>query len=236
MHFKLNSAVQPITRRSLLGAAAVVAAAPALAQTTAPVCPIGPPPHDKGPRVWMDMDQVELDAAYDQIFYAPLQAQIIRRQASNSELARARLGAPRREAYGPTEPEKLDIHRTARPNAPIFVFIHGGAWLGGEAKNYAYAAEMFVNAGAHFVGTRLRCDRAGGRRPARDGGSGSPRRRLGLQERREFWRRREPALHWRTFLRRASVRGHAGDRLAEGFWLACRHHQGRTLHEWPVTT
>jgi arylformamidase len=99
----------------------------------------------------MDMDQVELDAAYDQIYYAPLQTEITRRLASNSELVRARLGAPRREAYGATEPEKLDIHRTARPNAPIFVFIHGGAWLGGEAKNYAYAAEMFVNAGAHFV-------------------------------------------------------------------------------------
>jgi arylformamidase len=74
----------------------------------------------------MDMDQVELDAAYDQSFYAPLQAQIIRRQASSSELARVPLGAPRRKAYGPTEPEKLDIHRTARPNAPIFAFIHGG--------------------------------------------------------------------------------------------------------------
>jgi arylformamidase len=151
MHLKFNSAVQPITRRSLLGAAAVAAATPALGQTTAPACPIGPPVHDKGPRVWMEMDQVELDAAYDQIFYSPLQAQIIRRLASNSELTRTRLGAPRREAYGPTEPQKLDIHRTARPNSPIFVFIHGGAWLGGEAKNYAYAAEMFVNAGAHFV-------------------------------------------------------------------------------------
>src|SRR6516165_6724268 len=121
---------------------AVGAAAPAIAQT-APVCPIGPPPHNKGPRVWMDMDQVELDAAYDQIVYAPLQAEIVRRQASNSELARTRLGTPRREAYGPTEPEKLDIFRTSRPNAPIFVFMHGGAWLGGEAKNYAYVAEMF---------------------------------------------------------------------------------------------
>jgi len=99
----------------------------------------------------MDLDQVELDAAYDQIYYAPLQAQIISRLASNSELVRTRLGAPRREAYGPTEPEKLDIHRTARSSAPIFVCIHGGAWLGGEAKNYAYPAEMFVNAGAHYV-------------------------------------------------------------------------------------
>jgi arylformamidase len=97
------------------------------------------------------MDQVELDAAYDQISYAPLQTQITGRLASNSELTRARLGAPRREAYGPSEPEKLDFHRTAHANAPIFVFIHGGAWLGGEARNYAYPAEMFVNAGAHFV-------------------------------------------------------------------------------------
>jgi len=115
MHFNLDSTVQPITRRSLLGAAAVAAATPALGQTTAPVCPIGPPLHDKGPRVWMEMDQVELDAAYDQILYSPLQAQIIRRLASNSELTRTRLGPPRREAYGPTEPQKLDIHRAARP-------------------------------------------------------------------------------------------------------------------------
>jgi len=99
----------------------------------------------------MDMDQIELDAAYDQIFYSPLQSQITGRRATNSELARTRLGTPLSEAYGSTAPEKLDIYRTARPNAPIFVAIHGGAWLVGEAKNYAYAAEMFVNAGAHFI-------------------------------------------------------------------------------------
>ena len=111
----------------------------------------------------MDMDQVELDAAYDQIFYSPLQGQIIRRLATNSDLVRARLGTPRREAYGPTAPEKLDIHRAARPNAPIFVFIHGGAWLGGEAKNYACAAELFVNAGAHYVALDfIAIDPAGG--------------------------------------------------------------------------
>jgi arylformamidase len=137
------------TRRSILSAAAtVVAAGPALAQTP---CLIGPPPHVEGPRVWLDMDQIELDASYNQTSYAPLEDEIIRRYASNSELVRARLGEPRREAYGPTEPEKLNIHRTARPNAPIFVFIHGGAWLDGSAKISAFAAEMFVNAGAHFV-------------------------------------------------------------------------------------
>ena len=139
--------VRSVTRRTVLGAAAAVAAAPALAEE----CHIGPPEHAQGPSVWMNLDQVELDAAYDQSFYAPLGNQILARLASNSELARRRLGPPQREAYGPTEIEMLDIFRTKRPNAPIFLFIHGGAWLHGRAKEYAFAAETFVNAGAHYV-------------------------------------------------------------------------------------
>ena len=31
------------------------------------------------------------------------------------------------------------------------VFLHGGAWRGGEARAQAYAAETFVGAGAHWV-------------------------------------------------------------------------------------
>jgi arylformamidase len=99
----------------------------------------------------MDMDQVELDAAYDQSFYAPLHRQIVARFVRASALARERVGAPRRESYGPTAVERLDIYRTKRPKAPIFIFIHGGAWLGGSAQDYAFPAEMFVNAGAHYV-------------------------------------------------------------------------------------
>jgi len=64
---------------------------------------------------------------------------------------RGSIGQPMRESYGPTDVEKLDVFRTQRAKAPIFVFIHGGAWLGGEAKNYAFPAEMIVNAGAHYV-------------------------------------------------------------------------------------
>jgi arylformamidase len=136
-----------LSRRAALGAAASLIAAPALAEE----CHLGPPDHPHGPNVWMDLDKVELDAAYDQSFYAPLARQNIARAASNSELTRQRLGPPQRQAYGPTEVEKLDIWKTKHPKAPIFVFIHGGAWLGGEAKNYAYPAEMLINAGAHYV-------------------------------------------------------------------------------------
>lgn len=136
-----------IGRRTLLAGAASLVIAPAFAEDYR----IGPPPHAKGPPVWMDMDQVELDAAYDQLVYAPLGPEISRRLAANSEAVRQRLGPPLRETYGASQIEKLDIYRTKRANAPIFLFIHGGAWLRGIAKNYAFPAELFVNAGAHYV-------------------------------------------------------------------------------------
>src|SRR5262249_10806891 len=105
----------------------------------------------EGPLVWRDMDQAGLDAAYDQSAYAPNRAQLIERFATTSEAVRARLGAPRRYAYGPTAIEALDVYAAARSDAPINVFIHGGAWQRGLAKNYAFAAEPFVRAGAHWV-------------------------------------------------------------------------------------
>src|ERR1700730_12918442 len=121
MQFDIASLRKQITRRTVLGSAAAMAVAPALAEE----CRIGVPPHEKGARVWMDMDQVELDASYDQAFYAPLRLENIKRYASTSEAVRALLGQPRREAYGPTGVENLHIYRTKRANAPIFVFIHG---------------------------------------------------------------------------------------------------------------
>ena len=111
----------------------------------------GPPPHEKGPRVFLDYDQIELDAAYDQQVYQPNIVQVAKRWASNSARTRAGLGEPARIAYGPTSIECLDIFRTAHERAPVFVFIHGGAWARGEAAMYHAAAEMFVRAGAHYV-------------------------------------------------------------------------------------
>ena len=133
-------------RRIVIGAAAagiLLAAAPARAQQ--------PAPRVKGPRVWLDLDQAELDDAYDQSVYAPNQKQVTGRYVTNSEAVRARLGAPRRFAYGPTPVEGLDVYATKQANAPINVFIHGGAWRVGAAKDYAFPAELFVQAGAHFV-------------------------------------------------------------------------------------
>ncbi|MFL4984541.1 MAG: alpha/beta hydrolase [Xanthobacteraceae bacterium] len=105
----------------------------------------------KGALVWLDMDQRALDDAYDQEVYAPNRAQVVERRLANSERTRSILGAPERVSYGPSEIEKLDIFRTARPNAPINIFIHGGAWRRNKAADYAVLAELFVRAGAHSV-------------------------------------------------------------------------------------
>lgn len=140
-----------ISRRVMLGTAAATAAILAAPPPVRADVLIGPPPHEKGPLVWMDMDQVELDAAYDQVAYAPMIGQIQKRFASSSETVRAHLGAPKRFAYGPTPAEGMDVYPAKTPNAPVFVFVHGGAWLRGEAKDYAFPAELFVNSGVTFI-------------------------------------------------------------------------------------
>jgi arylformamidase len=118
---------------------------------------------EKGPRVWLDMDQKELDDAYDQTKYAANLPQIVKRCATNSQLVRARLGAPRRLAYGTTAIEGIDLYAAKRPNAPVNVFVHGGGWQRFSAKENAFPAELFVNAGAHFaVLDFINVDQAGG--------------------------------------------------------------------------
>jgi arylformamidase len=135
------------TRPTMLaaGAAAAAASGAALAQQM----------RAKGPRVWLDMDQQELDDAYDQVVYAPNRDQVGKRRVANSDRARSVIGAPARVAYGPTEIEKLDIYRSkqanAQGNAPVNIFVHGGAWRANKAADYAFLAEPFVQAGAHYV-------------------------------------------------------------------------------------
>jgi len=97
------------------------------------------------------MDQSQLDAAYDQRVYAPNISQILERYAINSEVVRDRLGSPHRFTYGSSSIEGLEIYLTKHANAPINIFIHGGAWREGMARDFGYAAELYVQAGAHYV-------------------------------------------------------------------------------------
>jgi len=97
------------------------------------------------------MNQQELDDAYDQTKYAPNASIVINRYSTNSEETTKRLGEPSYFSYGPTAAERCEIYPTTKPNAPILIYIHGGAWLITKAKDYRFPAEAIINAGAHYV-------------------------------------------------------------------------------------
>jgi arylformamidase len=109
------------------------------------------PAKTKGPIVWLDMDQKALDDAYDQEVYAPNRDFVVARRLAASDRARAVLGRPQRIAYGASEHEKLDLFRAPVANAPVNVFVHGGAWIRNKASDYALQAEPLVRAGAHAI-------------------------------------------------------------------------------------
>jgi arylformamidase len=147
-----------MTRRTVLAASGAAVAAGGAAQAQAQQTP-----REKGPLVWLNMDQKELDDAYDQSVYAPNQPQLGKRRNANSALVRKRLGEPRRFSYGSTPIESMEVWTAAKPNAPVMVFVHGGAWRVGLAKEHCYAAELYVNAGAHYaVLDFINVDQAGG--------------------------------------------------------------------------
>ena len=105
-----------LTRRTMVAACASAGAIGVVDQASAQRLPT--PPRAKGPLVWLDMDQHELDEAYDQRVYAPNQPNITERRTWNSEKAREVLGEPVRLAYGAAEIEKIEVYKTSRPNAP----------------------------------------------------------------------------------------------------------------------
>src|SRR4051795_8240035 len=114
-----SDALGLMSRRGLVAGAAVLAGGAAVAQTA-------PAERVKGPLVWMNMDQKELDDSYDQAVYAPNRDIVIKRCIRNSELVRERIGPPKRFTYGPTPFEGLDVFTAKAPNAPIMIYVHGG--------------------------------------------------------------------------------------------------------------
>lgn len=135
-----------IGRRCVVGGLIGSAAAAVLGKAT-----VAQPVLPEKLRVFLDYDQDELDAAYDQAPWAPNQDEVARRNAERSTAALARLGSPRRLAYGPAEIESLDLYSSGRANAPLNIYIHGGEWRFGNAAASAFRAEVLVDAGAHFV-------------------------------------------------------------------------------------
>lgn len=104
-----------------------------------------------GPLVFLGYDQLELDRCYDQTNWAPNMDIVHARTEANCEIARQRLGEPERLSYGQSPVEKLDLFRAKTPNAPVMIYVHGGAWRSGSSRRCHMPAEMFVSHGVNFI-------------------------------------------------------------------------------------
>jgi arylformamidase len=140
------------SRRTLMAGAAAGSLAASSLPAAAQRCPATPPERVKGPLVWLDMDQKDIDDAYDQSVYAFNQKSLAERHDAHNRIAAEIVGKPLRMAYGPTDIEKVDIYRTPRRSgAPTLIFIHGGSWRSGRSADFALYAEPYLKAGANFI-------------------------------------------------------------------------------------
>jgi arylformamidase len=84
--------------------------------------------------------QAEFDAQYNPSLALPDPAAPGKHFVATAERARAELSNTLNVPYGPTLEETLDIFPAARPNAPVFVFIHGGYWRALSSKEFSGVA------------------------------------------------------------------------------------------------
>jgi arylformamidase len=148
---KDHSPSHELNRRALMAGGAAGTFALLTDSASAQRCPATPPARTKGPAVWLDYDQHDMDEMYDQSVFAFNQTSLLARSDANNAIATATIGKPERFPYGPTPIEGVDVWKTKRPNAPILVYLHGGSWRSGRSSDFALYAEPYINAGAHFV-------------------------------------------------------------------------------------
>ena len=72
---------------------------------------------------------------------------LIEKWSKWSEDFRANIDSSLNCQYSSGEKDKLDIFRCGKPNAPLFIFIHGGYWQRGDKSVYSFVAESFVSSG-----------------------------------------------------------------------------------------
>lgn len=84
--------------------------------------------------------QSQIDAQYNPSLHLSDPTSPGKHYAQRSAQARAQLRAVLDVPYGPTLAETLDIFPADVPNAPVFVFIHGGYWRALSSKDFSCVA------------------------------------------------------------------------------------------------
>ena len=105
-------------------------------------------------KVFLDYTQQELDDAFEQTLWAP-NFEALRKQ-SNIRCAELRERLEHFEtSYGPSADETLEIFPTAKPGAPVLLYVHGGRWKPQPDNAFIFFADTVVAAGAHLVAARF---------------------------------------------------------------------------------
>jgi arylformamidase len=96
-------------------------------------------------------DPAWYDAQYNNRARVPETPRHLESWAKASALARQELSRRLDVLYGPGPSEALDIFPSARADAPVFFFIHGGYWRALDKRDASFIAPALVAAGAMVV-------------------------------------------------------------------------------------
>jgi len=100
--------------------------------------------------IYRDMDQEAVDRGYNARATVENVDVFLAEYASRSAVARETLDCLEDVAYGEHHDEVIDIF-PAGPNAPIFIFVHGGYWRALSQKDSASMAPGLVANGVSLV-------------------------------------------------------------------------------------
>lgn len=92
-----------------------------------------------------------LNAQYDNRARVPDHAAIFERWKQASALTRDKASRRLDLRYGPGLDETLDLFPSARADAPVLVFVHGGDWRSLDKADHSFIAASFTADGAMVV-------------------------------------------------------------------------------------
>jgi arylformamidase len=97
------------------------------------------------------LDPAWLDSQYNNRARIPEHPQLFERWSRDSAIARDRSSRRLDVAYGPGPAETLDIFPSARDDAPVLFFIHGGYWRALDKRDVSFIGPSFTREGAMVV-------------------------------------------------------------------------------------
>lgn len=93
------------------------------------------------------MTAIDYEAEYNNRRRVPEYVEINGRWQAASAAYRVAARAELDQPYGPSERHRYDLFRSAAPDAPLVVYIHGGYWQRGGREDYAWLAQKLVARG-----------------------------------------------------------------------------------------